>query len=627
MIGLEEVKAATITWLGETSVSFTEGANWIGGVAPADSLTADTALFNATPTTFQPVLSGSYALAGLTLSGGTTLSGGGTLTVGASGLTASGTNTISLAKIVVGANGTFNLINTTSISTEIDVNGRSLTIGTNLTSGLNLANVLLSGSGDLVFQAGSFNRSISVGGENTFNGAVSVDRTNLNFTTLANGGTASSFGSGTGDVTLGGGSSTVHITNTGAGGATDRLFKAVSGATTTPVISINNNGTGALQFNNAGVFGSHSLQLSGTYTGGVNRFASVITGGGSLVKAGASTWSLTSTTNSYTGATRINAGVLIVASLANGGQASSIGASNGTVGLLEFSGGTLRYEGSDAQTTNRLFTINTGGAILDASGTGGGTLQFTSTGSISSGSGAGARTLTLTGSNPGANSLAAALGNNGDGAVVSLTKSGPGRWIVSGANSYTGATTVSAGILEIQGSQGAATGAISIADGATLGGNGTTGATVVNGISGGLGTDRITAGPVLAGDVAGSVGTLSFASGVTMNHVTWLVDLVENSDGVSDLITVGGLLTLNHVTLELARTGAFIPGHSYILARYANLDGTFNGLANEASISGYQIHYGATAITLTAVPEPLTWLSLIGVGALVGWRRRRRTAS
>lgn len=625
MIGLEEATAATITWLGETSVSFTEGANWVGGVAPADSLTTDTVLFNATPATFQPVLSGSYALAGLTLSGGTTLSGGGTLTVGAPGFTTSGTNTVSLAKIVVGANATFHLAATTTLATEFDTNGQTLAVVASA-SGLSLSNVVISGAGNVVLQAGAAANLITLGGANRFTGSVQVDQATVRFTTLANGGNESSFGAGTGDVTIGSSGQSGNLTNTGTGGATDRLFKTASGATS---MELSNNGSGAVHFNHAGSYGAAPLQLGGSYTEGPNTFASQITGAATLTKVDAGTWLVSSTTSSYSGATRINGGVLIVASLANGGQASSIGAANNTVGLLTFNGGTLRYEGSTPQSTNRLFTINTGGATLDASGTGGGILRFTNSGALNSGTGGTARSLTLTGSNAGENLLAGALANNSNStpAVVSLTKSGPGRWIVSGANSYTGVTTVSAGILEIHGSQGAATGAISIADGATLGGNGTTGATVVNGITGGSGTDRITAGPVLAGDVAGSVGSLSFASGVTMNHVTWLVDLVENSDSVSDLITVGGLLTLNHVTLELARTGAFIPGHSYIIARYSNLDGTFNGLANEAFISGYRIHYGATAITLTAVPEPLTWLSLIGVGALVAWRRRRRSAS
>lgn len=619
--------AATVTWNGSTNVSFTDGANWDGGQAPVNDLTTDQALFNATPVTFQPELSGSYSLAGITFSGGTTFSGGGTLQVGTGGVSAAGTNQISVAKIVMGADATFTLANTTTITTEIDTNGRALLLSTNSTNGLNLSNVVISGGGAVTLRAGGFGNSITLGGANTFTGPVSISQANVNFTTLANAGTASSFGAGGGDITVGGLSSTMHLTHTGAGGSTDRLFKAAAGATTTPVVQIANNGTGAIHFNNAGSFGSHTIQFTGTYTGAANTFASQITGAGSLSKLGAAIWALTSTTSSFTGATRINQGTLVVASLANGGQASSIGAANNTVGLLEFNGGTLRYEGATPQSTDRLFTINTNGATIDASGSGGGTLRFTNAGALSSGTGSAARSLVLTGSNGGENLLAGILSNNASPAVVSLVKNGTGRWILTGANTYTGATNLNGGILEINGSQGAATGAIAIADGATLGGTGTTGATVVNGINGGLGTDRISAGRVVSGDVVASVGTLTFVTDVTFNHVTWLVDLVENVNGSADLVSIGGALTLNNVTLDLARFGTFTPSHTYTIAQYASRTGTFNGLSDGAIVSGYQIQYGLTAITLTAVPEPATWLTLVAVGSAVGWRQRRKRKS
>jgi hypothetical protein len=48
---------------------------------------------------------------------------------------------------------------------------------------------------------------------------------------------------------------------------------------------------------------------------------------------------------------------------------------------------------------------------------------------------------------------------------------------------------------------------------------------------------------------------------------------------------------------------------------------TFNGIGQGDIISGYQIDYGSTAITLTAVPEPGT-LGLLGV-ALGGFFFRR----
>ena len=58
----------------------------------------------------------------------------------------------------------------------------------------------------------------------------------------------------------------------------------------------------------------------------------------------------------------------------------------------------------------------------------------------------GAKTLTLGGSNTGANTFGGVIAD-GVGSVISLTKTGAGTWILSGANTYTGNTTVSAGTL------------------------------------------------------------------------------------------------------------------------------------------------------------------------------------
>lgn len=70
---------------------------------------------------------------------------------------------------------------------------------------------------------------------------------------------------------------------------------------------------------------------------------------------------------------------LTVTSLANGGAASGIGSSTNAAANLHIQGGTLRYEGA-ATSTDRLFTIGTRGATLDASGTG--ALTFSNTGAL-----------------------------------------------------------------------------------------------------------------------------------------------------------------------------------------------------------------------------------------------------
>lgn len=70
---------------------------------------------------------------------------------------------------------------------------------------------------------------------------------------------------------------------------------------------------------------------------------------------------------------------LVVDKLANGGVASSIGSSSSDAANLFIQGGTLKYTGT-GDSTNRLFTIGTGGATIDASGDA--ALNFTSTGAL-----------------------------------------------------------------------------------------------------------------------------------------------------------------------------------------------------------------------------------------------------
>ncbi|MEZ0217917.1 MAG: beta strand repeat-containing protein, partial [Rariglobus sp.] len=216
-------------------------------------------------------------------------------------------------------------------------------------------------------------------------------------------------------------------------------------------------GNVAMNANRTVTVSTSTLTVDGVISGSTRSLT--VAGYGTLVLNGA---------NTYTGATTINGGILSANTLANGGVNSSIGASPNAAANLVLNGGTLRYTGP-AASTDRVFTLGTtAGSTLDASGSG--ALTFAHTGAhILAGTNT-ARTLTLTGSNTGNNTLAGIITDNGTG-VTSLVKSGGGTWVLGGANTYTGATTVTGGTLVTGTSGTLGTGNLTLAGGGLVLGN------------------------------------------------------------------------------------------------------------------------------------------------------------
>lgn len=217
--------------------------------------------------------------------------------------------------------------------------------------------------------------------------------------------------------------------------------------------------------------------------------------------------------------------------------------------------------------------------------------------------------------------FAGAIGDGGEGHGLVVAGSGSGAIVLAGANTYGGGTHVESATLFVNNTSGSGTGtgAVSVAAGATLGGTGT--------ISG---PASLGPGANLVGGTAGGIGTLTFGGDLSTDGSFWLVDLVHDLDGVSDRIVVVGDLALGGSTLVLATSGSFVPntGHTFTIATYAgDLSGTFAGLGEGDQIGDYFISYGSGnngAITLTAVPEPGTFLLLgLGFGGYLLRRRRK----
>jgi autotransporter-associated beta strand protein len=217
---------------------------------------------------------------------------------------------------------------------------------------------------------------------------------------------------------------------------------------------------------------------------------------------GAGTTTLTAT-NTYSGGTTISAGTLAVSADANLGDTS---------GGLSFGGGTLQYLAGF--TSNRGVTLNAGGGMFDTNGN-----------SVS---------------------IAGVISGSGD-----LTKNGTGTLTLSGANTYSGTTTIVAGTLAAQnaaalGTTDAGTTVIAgatlqIADGVAIGaetltlsgaGVGSNGALIVT--SGGASFG----GAITLGASASIGGNGSLTLGGTVNDI---------SAGTSTLTQVGsGTLTFSN---------------------------------------------------------------------------------
>jgi len=168
-----------------------------------------------------------------------------------------------------------------------------------------------------------------------------------------------------------------------------------------------------------------------------------IDGTGSLIKSGTGSLTLSGGANRFTGPTVINNGTLIVETLVNGGLPSDIGASSSSAENLVLDGGALVYTGPGA-TIDRLFTLGVSGGVIQASGAG--ALRFINAGIISL-QGMGGRMLTLAGDNQDNNLVAASIGDAGGPTTV--IKSGSGKWILAGENTYSGGTVINGGVLQV----------------------------------------------------------------------------------------------------------------------------------------------------------------------------------
>ena len=213
--------------------------------------------------------------------------------------------------------------------------------------------------------------------------------------------------------------------------------------------------TRAVTVNDNGNTGADYATMNGVISGS----------GGTFLKNGTGILRLTGA-NSYTGTTAVEAGTLVVSSLGSsaGGATSSVGAggvamdnSNAIVlGNATTTGGLLQYVGA-GETSDRKIRLRgtTAGNQIHADGSG--PLILTNVAHDTTETGA--KTLSLRGTNTAGNMITSVLSDNGAG-VLSVGVDGGATWILTGANTYTGTTTASAGALGIGNNSAVGTGGL-----------------------------------------------------------------------------------------------------------------------------------------------------------------------
>ena len=328
----------------------------------------------------------------------------------------------------------------------------------NSNSGLSEATGLGSGS-DRTF-------TIKITSDRTFNATIG----NQNFYDLAfNGGAAATIDSFAVWSTVGGGGNAWKTDNP------DSTWKSGS---------VQNTGTVELGYAaGSGVTRSFSgviadgLAADSTSTSSAN---SVYVGGdaGSQVNV--------SGNNTYTGTTTVNANATLEAQHANAMGSTSSGTSVTSGGALKLYSATATSYASEALTLNGTGVSGANGALRNVGGTNtwNGAISLGSNARINADTTGGAGSLTVAGISGGSNvlfiganganiSIAGVLsgaGSTQDGTTTSLFKDGSGTLTLSGNNSYSGDTRVTAGVVNVAsgGDLGDGTSDVYVSSGATL---------------------------------------------------------------------------------------------------------------------------------------------------------------
>ncbi len=396
-----------------------------------------------------------------------------------------------------------------------------------------------------------------------------------------------------------------------------------------------------------------TMTAAGTYSNGANvRTLTVGTGsvldyagqnistvaGNGFIKNGAGIF-FSANGNAYTGGFTLNAGTVIMGGVnAMGGGGGALNINGGTIAANNTRNVTTRYSGINVGGDFTMGAVTTG----VASGNGSATANITFADNVALG--ASTRTITI-GSNGTYSFGGIVSGAAGTGVNVAASGGATGILQFTGANTYTGDTTVNSGTFIINNTTGSGTGTggVTVNGGAFGGGNsaGTAGFANVgaNSVTINSGGTLVPGSPTAGGTLsitgtqtaasAGYTSTVNIKSGATFQF--------NLGSSFSSNLNLTGTLDITGSNISINLVAGFTPTIGSMFTVVTNdgadaITGTFaQAIATAGNGQTFSIDYaGGTGndlvlTTLTAaIPEPATYM-LIGLGALVcGQQFRRR---
>ncbi|WP_170207569.1 autotransporter-associated beta strand repeat-containing protein [Luteibacter pinisoli] len=626
----------TGTWDTSTALFNSASDGVAGPFVKWNNAALDNAVFAGTAGTV--TLSGGITAQTLTFSTGNYELDGGTLTLGGATPTINATGATTINSVIAGNAGltktgggalTLGGVNTFSGGINVQAaglivngdaalgaasNGITLASGTSLTSTATLLastrTVTTTGTGDVTLRGavGSARYTgtagvLAVSGVNMSNAASDyTGRTvffggggGYGFTSIANLGVASALGAptdpttGTIIVQAGGGlSGTVSYSGAGNSSNRDWQFQNTSSGGTT----LRNTGTGTLHL--MGNITAVNQWLTSMAFQAVN--ADIDLGGilsstsdRVFVYSGSAGRKVTlAGNNTYTGSSQINTITAEANVLADSGTASSFGTGTASGAVIALVNGTLSYKGGAAG-SNRAWTVDGTNAINNDSATGG--LALTGNASYIAG---GTDTLALGGTYTGTSTFGGVISGVGN-----VTKNGAGTWVLGGANTYTGKTTVTSGTL-VAGTNQAFAGTSGLqVDGGMLDLNSQS--ITAPSLAGAGGTVALGSGTLT---LKSSTGTAAYSGAIT--GTGGLTKLGASTQTLSGANTYTGATTIGGGTLALNFAAAGAPASNILSAASAlNLNGgalTITGRAgaNSQAFSELDINAGSNRISATA---------------------------